>query len=62
MHKWHAKGVGLIDITILLYAKENACQLWTIDKKLLAIMEGGDAFLNSWWKDKSENRIKSKAK
>lgn len=47
MHKWHAKGVGLIDITILLYAKENACQLWTIDKKLLAIMEGGDAFLNS---------------
>jgi predicted nucleic acid-binding protein len=44
LNKWYAKGVGLIDISILTYAQENNCQLWTIDKKLLGIMQQNDVF------------------
>ena len=37
-NQWFNKGVGLIDCSILLYARERGCQLWTFDKKLSSIL------------------------
>ena len=36
--KWLSKGVGLIDCSILMYARERGCQLWPFDKKLKSIL------------------------
>ncbi|MBC8345233.1 MAG: PIN domain-containing protein [Candidatus Marinimicrobia bacterium] len=43
-NKWIAKGVGLIDSAILIYAKDRGCQVWTLDKKLLSIIPYKDRF------------------
>ena len=37
-NKWFDKGVGIIDCAILMYARENKSQIWTLDKKLLSIL------------------------
>jgi predicted nucleic acid-binding protein len=38
LNKWFDKGVGIIDCAILMYARERKSQIWTLDKKLLAIL------------------------
>ena len=37
-NRWFNKGVELIDCSILMYARERGCQLWTFDKKLSSIL------------------------
>jgi predicted nucleic acid-binding protein len=37
-HKSLAKGVGLIDVAIYISAKEHAAKIWTLDKKLKAML------------------------
>ena len=34
-----SKGIGLIDATILVAARRRRAQIWTLDKKLLSVLE-----------------------
>jgi len=36
--RFFEKGVGLIDSAILCAARESSCFVWTLDKKLLAVL------------------------
>jgi len=38
-NRWLDKGMGLIDSSILMYAREQNCKVWTFDKKLLSVLE-----------------------
>lgn len=38
-NKYFSKGIGLIDLAILAAARKNNCRIWTLDKKLQAILE-----------------------
>jgi predicted nucleic acid-binding protein len=38
-HNLITKGVGLIDVFILMAAREHDCQVWTLDKKLSGILK-----------------------
>lgn len=38
-NKWLDKGVGLIDSSILMYARERSCKVWTLDQKLSSILK-----------------------
>lgn len=38
-NRWLDKGIGLIDSSILMYAIEQNCKVWTFDKKLLSVLE-----------------------
>lgn len=42
--KLHAKGVGLIDVSILVYSRKSKAKLWTLDKKLLKICTEEELF------------------
>jgi predicted nucleic acid-binding protein len=43
-NKWLDKGVGLIDSSILIYARRQECKIWTFDKKLLSILQYDEQF------------------
>ncbi len=36
--KWHAKGLGLIDAAIVAISEEYKAPVWTLDKKLEAVL------------------------
>ncbi|MFH0920743.1 MAG: PIN domain-containing protein [Fibrobacterota bacterium] len=38
-HKWSSAGIGLIDSAIIILAHETQSQVWTLDKKLLAVLK-----------------------
>lgn len=42
--KWHAKGVGLIDLAIVTAARKNHFKLWTLDKKLKGVLTNVELF------------------
>lgn len=42
--KLHAKGVGLIDLAILVAARKNALKIWTLDNRLKASLMPSEAF------------------
>jgi predicted nucleic acid-binding protein len=44
-NNWLNKGVGLIDCSILMYARVRACKLWTFDKKLLSILQYDEKYI-----------------
>jgi predicted nucleic acid-binding protein len=35
--RWFARGIGLIDSTILYIAKESSNKLWTLDKEVMKV-------------------------
>lgn len=39
-----SKGVGLIDALIVVMAREHRSQIWTLDKKLLSVLEDKEIF------------------
>ncbi len=43
-NKWLDKGVGLINSSILIYARRHECKIWTFDKKLLSILQYDEQF------------------
>ena len=43
-NKTFSKGVGLIDVAILMAARKESAQVWTLDKKLKAILKTSDIF------------------
>lgn len=43
-NKWVSKGVGLIDAVLLCLARKNHVKIWTLDKKLLAVMNATEKF------------------
>lgn len=42
--KLFAKGIGLIDVSILLSARTVKAQIWTLDKKFQGILQKGEVF------------------
>lgn len=36
--KWFAKGVGLIDAFLIVFAEKYSLKIWTLDKKLTAVL------------------------
>jgi len=38
IERWSAKGVGLVDASIAVLAEETGAQVWTLDKRLRAIL------------------------
>ena len=46
-NKWIYKGVGLIDAVLLCLAKKYHVKVWTLDKKLLAVMKATEQFTPS---------------
>ena len=42
--KWHSKGVGLIDLAIVVAARKNQCRIWTLDKKLQSALNPSEVF------------------
>jgi len=42
--KWHSKGVGLIDLAIIVAAKRNRFKIWTLDKKLKKALSPQEIF------------------
>lgn len=43
-HKWMTKGVGLIDSAIVTMARSLQARVWTLDKKLLAVLNREEIF------------------
>ncbi len=43
-YKLHAKGVGLIDTVILIAARRGNAKVWSLDKKLLSILEKDEIY------------------
>jgi predicted nucleic acid-binding protein len=43
-HKTFAKGVGLLDVAILMTARHHQTRLWTLDKKLRGLMNASEQF------------------
>ena len=39
-----SKGIGLLDIVILLIAKKANAKLWTLDKKLLSLLKPAETY------------------
>jgi len=39
-----SRGVGLIDAAIITYARENHLKIWSLDKKLLALLKSTEIF------------------
>jgi len=46
-NKWVSKGVGIIDAVLLCLARTNHLKVWTLDKKLLAVMKATEKFTPS---------------
>lgn len=46
-HKWLSKGVGLIDAFLVCFARTHQLQLWTLDKKLLSVLDPTEVFMPS---------------
>jgi hypothetical protein len=44
-NKWVSKGVGLIDAVLLCLARKHHAKIWTLDKKLLAVMKATEKFI-----------------
>ena len=44
-NKWVSKGVGLIDAVLLCLAMKHHLKVWTLDKKLLAVMKATENFM-----------------
>lgn len=44
-NKWLDKGVGLIDSSIVIYARERGCKIWSFDKKLLSVLHYQERFI-----------------
>ena len=42
--KWPTVGLGIIDSVIVLLARETHSQIWTLDKKILAILGAGEIY------------------
>lgn len=42
--KYHSKGVGLIDLVILVFAEKFNYRVWTLDKKLKGILPANLVF------------------
>jgi predicted nucleic acid-binding protein len=38
-HKWRDKGVGLIDAWIITAAREAKAKVWSLDKKMLSLLD-----------------------
>ncbi len=43
--KAHAKGVGLIDVGIVVVGRRHKAKIWTLDKKLRAFLEPQERFV-----------------
>ena len=43
-NKWVSKGVGLIDAVLLCLARKHHVKIWTLDKKLLTVMNATEKF------------------
>lgn len=43
-HKWFSQGVGLIDAFLICFARTYQLQLWTLDKKLLSVLQPTEVF------------------
>jgi len=43
--KWFAKGVGLIDAFLIAFAEKHSLKVWTLDKKLAAVLSADLRFL-----------------
>ncbi len=43
-HKWFSQGVGLIDAFLICFARTHQLQIWTLDKKLLAVLKPTEVF------------------
>ncbi len=45
-HKAFSKGVGLIDLVVLVSARRVQAKVWTLDKKLLGILHKNEIYLS----------------
>lgn len=43
-YKFVSKGVGIIDTVILLSARLSRAKIYTLDKKLIALLDGNEVF------------------
>ena len=42
--RWLSMGIGLIDGCLIAFAREAGCRIWTLDKKLLAVLEPSERY------------------
>ena len=48
IRKWIDQGVGLIDSAIILGARQANAQIWTLDKKIKALLRSSQRYNPSW--------------
>lgn len=46
-NKLHAKGIGLIDCAIIISARNHKAKIWSLDKKLTAVLKEDEIFTTS---------------
>jgi predicted nucleic acid-binding protein len=44
VHKWPERGIGLVDAWIVSAARRAGAQIWTLDKKVRAILTTAESF------------------
>ncbi len=45
-HRLHSKGIGLIDVSLMIAARKKEAKIWTWDKKFLAVLTKEEIY--SW--------------
>lgn len=43
-HKWKDRGIGLIDAWIITAARTAKARIWSLDKKLMSVLEEGEIY------------------
>ena len=43
-HQWLSRGIGLVDGLLIVFARASSSRIWTLDKKLLAILEPSEGY------------------
>lgn len=43
-HKWLSRGVGLIDVFLICFARTHQLKIWTLDKKLASVILPTETF------------------
>lgn len=46
-YRLYSKGVGLIDVLILIAARNHQAQIWSLDKKLVSVLKKQEIFIPS---------------